>query len=85
MSQIDYYKRRCGNTTRQVDEWIQDLFNGKEVKVIDHAHREGNVANRCAMDKLLGRLEFEHGLSVGKNSQLKFVDANKTTLQLLPF
>ena len=85
MALIEHWKRRCGNTTRQVDEWVQDLFNGKEVKVTDHAHKQGNAANHCAMDKLLKRLDFEHGLVIGKSSPLQFVDSAKTTLQLLPF
>lgn len=72
MATIEYYKRRCGNTTRQVDEWVQDLFNGKEVVVIDHAHREGNFANEHAKRIFLQRLKLEHGLSVGRNSQLIF-------------
>lgn len=82
MAHIEYYKRRCGNTTRQVDEWIQQLFNGEEVVIQDHAYIDGNMANEHAKRVLLGRLYGEHGLSVGKESPLK-VDGFK--INILPF
>lgn len=85
MAHIDNSKRRYGNTTRQVDEWVQELFDGKEVKVHDHAHIEGNNANHDAMNMLLRRMDNEHGLKVGRMSRLVFVDYNKTTLKILPF
>lgn len=85
MAHIDYFKRRCGNTTRQVDEWVQQLFEGNEVTIQDHAHKEGNMANECARRIFLQRLEFEHGLKIGKNSRLQFVGTSKQIFVLLPF
>lgn len=84
MARIEHFKRRCGNTTRQVDEWIQQLFNGGEVVVQDHAHKNGGHAhqNEYAKRILLNRLNFEHNLKPGENSQLQ-VDGDKFTL--LPF
>lgn len=76
MAHIEHYKRRCGNTTRQVDEWIQALFNGEPVVINDHAHHKGNMANRHAEQVLLKRLEFEHNLIPGRNSMLQY---NKET------
>jgi len=76
--------RRCGNTTRQIDEWVQQLFEEGEVVVIDHAHKDGNVANKCAERILFQRLSCEHGLKIGRNSQLKW-DEKSRTLTLSPF
>jgi tRNA isopentenyl-2-thiomethyl-A-37 hydroxylase MiaE len=84
MAKIEYYKRRCGNTTRQVDEWVQQLFNGDDVYVVDHAHREGNAANRHAFDMLMRRLKIEHNLSIGENSRLIWNEKERI-LKLLPF
>lgn len=82
MALIEYYKRRCGNTTRQVDEWIQQLFNGEEVVILDHAHKDGNVANREADRVFLRRLEMEHGLKIGRSSPLV---RENNHYKLLPF
>lgn len=83
MSKIIYY-RRCGNTTRQVDEWVQQLFEGGSATIIDHAAKEGNVANRHAERILFERLKREHGLEVGKHSSLQW-DEKTRNLILLPF
>lgn len=72
MAHIEDFKRRCGNTTRQVDEWVQQLFNGEKVVVYDHAHRKGNHANEHATRVFLRRLEFEHNLKPGRNSMLQY-------------
>lgn len=84
MAKIEHYKRRCGNTTRQVDEWVQQLFNGEDAVVIDHAHRDGNVANKYAFRMLINRLENEHGLKLGNGSPLIW-DEKEKTMKLLPF
>ncbi|HRP33525.1 MAG TPA: hypothetical protein PKV73_16630 [Agriterribacter sp.] len=84
MAKIEYYKRRCGNTTRQVDEWVQQLFNGEDVYVVDHAHKEGNIASRCAFDILVRRLSNEHGLTLDKHSRLIW-DEKTRIMKLLPF
>ena len=53
--------RRVGNTTRQIDEIIQQLFEGGKVFVRDH-HVDGtdDSANRRLADKVIYRLTIEH-------------------------
>lgn len=72
------WHRRCGNTTRQVDEWIQQLFEEGKCIVIDHADRPENAANRHAERIILQRLKMEHGLEPGRSSMLKWDDKSKT-------
>lgn len=61
--------RRTGNTTRQVDAAIQELFMTGKTEIIDHAHEEffGTQVNR-AQDNLLKilftRLQMEHNISL---------------------
>jgi hypothetical protein len=60
-------KRRCGNSTRQIDQWIQDLFTNGKAVIIDHAHQENrgvavNFANRHSRKILLERLWREHSI-----------------------
>lgn len=62
MEKIIINQRRCGNTTRQVDQAIQTLFTTGEVLWKDHAHRIGNMAQEHGWKILLRRLEFEHNL-----------------------
>jgi hypothetical protein len=51
-------QRRCGNTTRIVDNAIQKLFEGKEVLCLDHTNM-GNEHRRLA-HLILQRLKDEH-------------------------
>jgi DNA-binding FrmR family transcriptional regulator len=70
MSTMIANKRRCGNTTRQIDAFIQDLFQTGTVTVQDHAHQENgrgvptNRANEQLVDTMLRRLRYEHKLNV---------------------
>lgn len=82
MAHIEYFKRRCGNTTRQVDEWIQCLFNGEKVIIHDHAQRDDNHASKHAERIFLRRLEIEHNLKPGRNSMLQY---DKGVYSLTPF
>lgn len=50
--------RRCGNSTRQVDEMVQLLFKGYAIKVTDH-HGELRSDKRL-LDILVKRLITEH-------------------------
>ena len=50
--------RRHGNTTRIVDNVIQQLFNGKRVKVEDHSGYFH--ANEMLLKLILMRLQSEH-------------------------
>ena len=54
--------RRDGNTTRLVDHAIQILFSGDICVVLDH-HEWGmnRMANEHLMNKVLDRLQHEHG------------------------
>ena len=78
------YGRRLGNTTRQVDQWIQELFTDGSCTVIDHAHRPDNMANKHAERILFSRLHNEHGLTFKEPTPLQF-DKETRTLTLLPF
>lgn len=65
--------QRCiGNTTRQIDYYIQRLFHEynkvekgrRPVTIIirDHAHIVGNMANKDLLDRLRRRLYTEHSI-----------------------
>lgn len=59
-------KRRSGNTTRLVDRYIQNLFNGKEVLLLDH-YQDGSKQTRDIgikrmKDLVLSRLHMEHDI-----------------------
>ena len=63
--------RRCGNTTRQIDEWIQEFFDKGQATIIDHAHKEINMANTIAIFTLKKRLLSEHELVDKKDYVIK--------------
>ena len=52
--------RAVGNTTRAIDESIQEFFNNNAVTFVDPCPTEHS--QRYGFEKLLHRLEFEHGL-----------------------
>ena len=61
-------ERRTGKSTRIVDNIIQLLFQGYEVVVIDHIHKNFHLykdevlkeQSKLILNKVLKRLEFEH-------------------------
>lgn len=55
-------ERRCGNTTRLVDYYIQQIFDnpGKEISPCDHAQRPNNDMNRFLSETVYKRLQNEH-------------------------
>lgn len=63
---IDSPFRRTGRTTRQVDQWIQDLFAGKTIEVFDHYSKSATSmkevfrANNYAFKRLMNRIDSEH-------------------------
>jgi hypothetical protein len=63
-------KRRDGNSTRQIDEMIQELFRDGQTVVRDHAHREtpngvpSNFAREHTLKTMLRRLDREHDLEM---------------------
>ena len=57
---MEIYKRRAGNSTRQIDYTIQLLFLGYVVLVQDHSGVLG--ATQDLFKRILRRLEIEHGI-----------------------
>lgn len=53
-------ERMTGNSTRQIDLAIQLLFQGKIVKVEDHAAYGRKHINDLLFDRILDRLYHEH-------------------------
>lgn len=53
--------RMMGNTTRLVDQYIQDLFNNKRVELKDH-YENGTYepANKYLLRIFQKRIEIEH-------------------------
>ena len=54
---VDY--RKMGNTTRQVDAYIQQLFNEGRCLVVDHASGKFNTSEHL-LEVLIRRLKIEH-------------------------
>lgn len=53
--------RRAGNTTRQIDFAINQLFRGNVVICLDHMDEGTNdKANQWLFDGVLRRLQYEH-------------------------
>lgn len=50
--------RRTGRTTRLIDDYIQQLFSGKEVLVLDHNKK----INKSMCATIIERLKNEHGI-----------------------
>lgn len=53
--------RRCGNTTRQADWYIQNMFEGVRVEVRDHANMDGLLSrDKHLIDIIKHRMKTEH-------------------------
>ena len=52
--------RRTGRTTRAIDAVIQELFNGKEVTIMDHYGTK--EASLHMAHRVIHRLEIEHNI-----------------------
>lgn len=53
--------RRMGNSTRQVDNAIQILFNGSTCVVLDHwEHGRNRQANKHLLRMIVDRIRAEH-------------------------
>lgn len=63
--------RRVGNTTRQIDQCVQELFTSGSTVVIDHAHRVGNKANEHQRRIFMERLAREHRLIFREHYTIK--------------
>lgn len=71
--------RARGNTTRQVDWAIQQLFDGKKVLVIDHAHFLSSETSKMLMGMIANRLSAEH-------PRVKFhIEKVARTIELIDF
>lgn len=60
----EYYKA-TGRTTRQVDDYVQQLFNaqvGEWIKPIDHAYTKSS--NKRLIQRIASRMKNEHGIEI---------------------
>lgn len=65
--------KQCGNTTRQIDEAIQQLFQNKIIVCRDHYYKKDYKLNLELYQKILKRLKNEHESiynKIIKNSKL---------------
>lgn len=77
---------RCnGNTTRQIDESVQLLFEGYKVFIQDHYDmkdkRDNYVNNKRTLDQIVRRLKNEHPMLFDK--KLIKIDRKKLTIELI--
>lgn len=83
-TELERRYRMEGNSTRQIDDAIQILFDGGVVVARDHW--EGGThqkANQDLFDRILRRLQFEHNLEIRiKNNGIR-IDKNKLEIELL--
>jgi len=64
-------RRRCGNTTRFIDQFIQDLFNEGEVTIFDHYTGSNYIKiNYRIIDIIGNRLRSEHNLNIVSNAEI---------------
>jgi len=69
---MNYLKRRSGRTTRQIDQYIQDLFNTGFVIINDHGDSEGDdYGTRNLIRIILERLKNEHHLDFSDSVDYK--------------
>ena len=71
MSTLIKPERRSGNTTRQIDNAVQELFTKGETKIIDH--HGGNLSNDLFFNRLVNRLKSEHRVHYEFDSQTKIL------------
>ena len=77
---INRRKKKCGNTTKQVNFAIECLFNGVEVKVVDHSLLK--ESNKALFNKILYRLEIEHDLELLVTKEKIDINQNKFLISL---
>jgi hypothetical protein len=72
-------KRRCGNTTRIIDNAIQLLFQGYKVKITDHT---GNYhyGSMYVFEKVIKRLGLEHHIT--PDSVIIFEESKNGALEM---
>ena len=77
-----FNRRRCGNTTRQIDYAIQKLFEGRRVVARDHDQypESWRMTNLDLFHRILKRLSFEHGLD--GMVELKYININRRDLSI---
>lgn len=76
---------RCdGNTTRQVNYAIENLFKNKKIIVNDHWENGTNrLANIELFNKILKRLKEEIGISVDETNTKRYLIINKNNMTLM--
>lgn len=78
---LQYGPRRSGNTTRQIDFAVQQLFAGAIIEVRDHwEFGDHKKANENLFDRILKRLAMEHGLLVDREVR---INKNKLEIELI--
>jgi len=71
--------RKVGNTTREVDNAIDMLYEGYIIEARDHYALGGDrKANEMLLERILKRLLFEHQVDLNRVK----VDTNKLTVEL---
>jgi len=76
-------ERRSGNSTRQINSAIDNLFKGFIVEVKDH-WENGNhrKANEMLFRRILDRLHFEHQLDLLIKQNLIKINKKELTLEV---
>ena len=76
-------KRRSGNSTRQVDYAIQQIFSAPRTKVlvIDHAGTISEDANKRLFKRVVDRLIMEHNLDYALDEGIAEIDYKKQLIR----
>lgn len=72
---LENFKRRSGNTTKQCDFAIELIMSGYIVKVEDHFENgENKQSNQFLFNKIIERLQKEHNLSYLLHKKVLSID-----------
>ena len=90
--ELNYLRYRAsGETTRLIDEFVQNFFNrpmGTKIHIRDHyglSRADNDRATTLLIDKLRARIEYEHHLEckVGKDNDGFYIIRETTTVNEL--
>jgi len=73
--------RRSGNTTRIIDEAVQELFENGKVRILDH--NDTRMSHRYILDKFIKRLDSEHGANKEGTRESFVIDRANTTVKFI--
>lgn len=72
---LDNFKRRSGNTTKQCNFAIEKIMSGYIVEIKDHfKNGENKNSNKILFNKIIKRLEKEHNLFYLLNENFLGID-----------